>query len=214
MDRPGFEANTDVIVIADLVAERLTWVTRDLYSELVGDRINTAYAGGGQALLKHALRQLGFEAERSICLTPAAVARGFEALGDVVVPVRRPYRFAYPVDRMRSIREPGNRMEIGFEPLAERLSGERLHQWVGARKEIGGPGGDLPRLGRQQVLVAVLLGERRDLSAFIADPAEHRIHGDGVIEDLARIDATWELRRFDRLRPARIDGRLVQVLTD
>ena len=50
LDRDGWTANTDVIVIADASKRRLTWVPRDLWSPMINDRINAAFTHGGGAL--------------------------------------------------------------------------------------------------------------------------------------------------------------------
>jgi hypothetical protein len=66
MDRPSFDSNTDVLVVADPAARSLVWIPRDLW------------------------------------LSP-----------------QRPI-------------EEGKR-RIVFKPPFEELSGERIHQWIGAR---------------------------------------------------------------------------------
>ncbi|UJA20610.1 hypothetical protein HJD18_10595 [Thermoleophilia bacterium SCSIO 60948] len=210
MDRQGFDADTDVIVIAQIRRRHLLWVPRDLFSPRFGDRVNQAYKRGGHGLASEVLSGLGFHFERSLCLSIAAMQAGFAALGEVVVPVRRRYELWYPLSPLSPIEE--GRRKVVFEPLAERLSGERFDQWVGARYEENGPSTDTVRLGRQQVLLATVLGEGRDLSPFVADPEARRIHGEGVLRDLAGVDAGWTMSTFKRHEPARIDGKRVQLV--
>ncbi|WP_027165626.1 hypothetical protein [Mesorhizobium sp. WSM3224] len=50
-DRDNWDANTDIIVVADVSRRRLTWVPRDLWSPLISDRVNAAFAIGGGRLL-------------------------------------------------------------------------------------------------------------------------------------------------------------------
>ena len=76
--------------------------------------------------------------------------------------------FWYPLTPTSPIREAKKR--IVFEPPIEKLSGERLHQWLGARRRIDKPSDDRGRIVRQQELVAVALGEGIDFRRFIADP--------------------------------------------
>lgn len=55
LDRDNWDANTDIIVVVDVSRRRMTWVPRDLWSPLMGDRINAAFAVCGGRLLLDAL---------------------------------------------------------------------------------------------------------------------------------------------------------------
>ena len=98
-----------------------------------------------------ALRWRSMASRRSTrwCVTREATEA---ALADVSVTVPVPARmvFEYPLEPTARI-EDGSKT-ITFEPPAERLSGERIHQWLGARA-----GSDLHRITRQQFFLRRLL---------------------------------------------------------
>jgi hypothetical protein len=90
----------------------------------------------------------------------------------------------------------------------ERLSGERLHQWVGARYAVDGVSSDLHRLARQGVLLRALLQQGADFSLVLADPALVTIEGD-PLSVLSQVRAVWQMRVFDRVRDETIGKRMV-----
>ena len=47
LDQDSWSARTDNIVVADPVAKSLTWIPRDLWCAVLGDRINEAFALAG-----------------------------------------------------------------------------------------------------------------------------------------------------------------------
>lgn len=159
LDKDSWTSNTDVMEVADLRRGRLTWVPRDLWSERLGDRINTAFAAGQ---LLPTLAELGFRCNGSICFRRGAT---IAALADLEV--KRPLDFWYPLSPMQPIK--AGRNKISFRPPLERLSGERLHQWIGARFAVEGPSSDLHRLARQGVLLRALIEQRADFSTVLAD---------------------------------------------
>lgn len=62
-------------------------IPRDLYSPLVGGRINAAYGRGGPELLKRAVEEAtGLVAERHLIFTLEGVARVVDAVGGGGVP--------------------------------------------------------------------------------------------------------------------------------
>jgi anionic cell wall polymer biosynthesis LytR-Cps2A-Psr (LCP) family protein len=208
MDRAAFEANTDVIVVADRNRTRLTWIPRDLWCEGLGDRVNQAYRLGGHAALARALSEHGIEIDHSVCARRDAI----EAVAAELVvrmPVRERAAFWYPLTPTAPIEE--GRKEIVFEPPFEDLTGERIHQWVGARYGVDGAGSDLDRIARQQELVAVLLGDAVDLSRGAANPEAFRASGPEALDELAQVDATWAIATFGPLQPRSIGGREVLV---
>ena len=208
LDRDNWNANTDVIVVADWNTRSLTWIPRDLWSPMIGDRINAAYSRGGGKLLIAALEELGFSAGSVLCLRRAASEA---ALGevDVVVPVNRPLDFWYPLEPNQTIEE--GRKQISFRPPEERLSGERLHQWIGARLEIDHAGSDLRRLRRQRVLLKVLLAAGFDFRKALQDPELLAISGPDPIPLLADVGVQWKMAVFEQVENAVVDGKLVLV---
>ena len=202
MDGPSFGHNTDVIVVVSPRERRLTWVPRDLWSDEMGNRINKAYALGGHEKLIEALAEQGIEAEHSICLRPDGMR---PALGGVSItmPIRTAEEFDYEGEWVR------------FEPPVEELSGERIHQWIGARlRREAPPQGwlpDLDRIRRQQELLAVMLGEGFDFSRFVAPGLPVRMSGEAALGDLAQVEWDWVFLTIADVEPADIDGQQVLI---
>jgi len=208
LDRDDFGANTDVIVLVDDRRRRLTWIPRDLWSPLVGGRINKAFARGGGDLLLRALARLRFRCGGALVLRRSATEAALDGV-TVVVPVSERLDFWYPEHPTRPIEE--GRKAIAFEPPEETLSGERIHQWLGARTMIGRPGSDLFRCDRQQVFLRALLTQGFDFRVLLADPSLHRIAGTDPLPVLARVTADWEMRTFRSVRDATVEGKSVLV---
>ncbi|MBL8837599.1 MAG: LCP family protein, partial [Alphaproteobacteria bacterium] len=161
LDRDDWRSNTDIIVAVDTRRRSLTWIPRDLWSPRHADRINRAFAiGGGPALLA-GLRELGFPCRGLICLRRRASEAALEGVR-VTVPVGERLDFWYPLHPTRPIEE--GRKQISFAPPAEELTGERLHQWIGARMMVGRAGSDLFRIARQQTLLKAMLAAGVDFA--------------------------------------------------
>jgi anionic cell wall polymer biosynthesis LytR-Cps2A-Psr (LCP) family protein len=206
LDRNAWNENTDVIVRADPARRSLTWIPRDLWSPGLRDRISRAFAQGGNERLLAALAELGFPCEHALCLRRAATERALAGLA-VEVPVEEPIDLWYPLAPTRPIEE-GRKM-VSFRPPRERLEGERIHQWIGARLRVDRPSSDLERLARQQVFLRALLEQGFDFASVIAEPNLIRLSGDGALEELRQVDARWRMATFDRVLPATIDGKMV-----
>ena len=202
-DRAGFVANTDNLVLVEPGERRLLWIPRDLWCPSLGDRINVVYRTGGHEGLLAALDEHGLEAEHSLVVTREATEAALADLS-VTVPVPTRMVFEYPLAPTARI-EDGSKT-ITFEPPAERLSGERIHQWLGARA-----GSDLHRITRQQLFVRRLLERGFDFSRLLADPDRVRTSDPRALEDLARVDRGWALETLDGLEPATRDSRMVLV---
>lgn len=202
MDRSGFHARTDNLVLVEPERSTLTWIPRDLWCDTVPGRINWAFRRGGHELLVAGLREHGFEASNSLVLSREATEA---ALADVVVVVPVPCRmvFSYPLTPTVPIEE--GRKEVVFNPPAEVLRGERIHQWVGAR------GTDLHRIERQKILVRRLLERRFDFRRVLARPDWFRLVGDDCLADLGQVRPTWRFETVSGLTPATIDGQMVLV---
>jgi len=203
MDEDNWTSNTDVLVVADARRQLLTWVPRDLWSDRLGNRINAAFAAGQ---LLPTLSELGFPCDGLLCLRRGATVAALAGVS-VEVPVSRPLDFWYPLAPMRPIEE--GRKLVSFRPPAERLSGERLHQWVGARSAVTGASSDLHRLARQGVLLRALLRQGADFSALLTNPDLIAIEGADPLPVLSQVTADWRMRVFDRLRPETIGNRMV-----
>jgi anionic cell wall polymer biosynthesis LytR-Cps2A-Psr (LCP) family protein len=213
MDRDSWTANVDNIVVIDGRSRRLVWIPRDLWSKAVGDRINAAYERGGHELLRSAVREHGLPAESSVVLLRSAVERALEGLS-VTVPVDRRRRYWYPLGPTRRL-EDGRKL-IGFDPPRETLEGERIHQWVGARRSADVPAPALPdidRIERQQVLVRTLLEDGFAFSRTMEDSNLVSISGSRALDELAAVRADWDFQthKRKRLRPATVEGKMVLI---
>lgn len=208
MDRDEGDTNTDVIVVVDPSRRRLLWVPRDVWSPLVGHRINTAYQAGGPELLLRALGEHGIVAHHSVCV-PRATS---EALLDgivVVVPVKAPIRLWYPLHPHTRLQD--GRRPVDFDPPRETLTGERVHQWIGGRTSRVPVGGmpDLLRIGRQQVFVRALLRQHVDLRRVREGPRPVEISDPRALDDLRRVRWWWRMQTTDDVETMHVDGMKV-----
>jgi hypothetical protein len=208
LDRDNWDANTDIIVVADVSRRRLTWVPRDLWSPLINDRINAAFAIGGGRLLLDALAQLGFAAQSAVCLRRGATEAAL-AGASVRVPIRDPLDFWYPLTPTSRLED--GRRQVSFRPPGETLSGERLHQWIGARTMVDGQGTDFHRMRRQIVFLRALIAQGFDFRPVLEDPELARITGEDPLPLLARVGVNWSMQVHDWVDDAVIDGRMVLV---
>jgi hypothetical protein len=193
-DRAGWrDVRTDNLVVVDALRRRLVWVPRDLWSPVVRNRINRAYGLGGFPRLLAALWYLGLPVSHGLILDRTATERFAEGL-DVVVPVEAHASFLYPMEPTRPIEE-GWKL-VRFDPPEERLRGERLHQWVGARYQVGGKvASDLLRIDRQQTLVRVLLETHVPLHGVLEVEDDVRRFRDPE-RVLRRVEATWPMYTY------------------
>lgn len=213
MDRDWWSANTDNIVIADPLTKTLTWIPRDLWCPSINHRINKTFALGGVEGLVRGLRELGFSCDHGLVLRRGATERAAIGLS-VEVPVKRPLDFWYPLHPTQPI-EDGKKL-VTFRPPSERLEGERIHQWVGARNDLFAPSGrgrtsDRGRMQRQQVFLRALLTQKFDFASVIADPNLVRGSGDEALGELASIDLSWRMRSFTNTRSETIEGKAILV---
>ncbi|MEZ0347158.1 MAG: LCP family protein, partial [Thermus sp.] len=142
---PG--SRTDTIFYLRLKGQEAKGVAipRDLYSPLVGGKVNAAYGRGGAELLKRAVAEAtGMVAERHLILTLESVARVVDAVGGVEVYLDRPMRYT---DRAANL-------YIDFPAGRLHLSGEEAVKYMRFRHDTFG---DYARLDRiKEVLVQVL----------------------------------------------------------
>ncbi len=200
-DRAGWRARTDVLVLVDPAQERLLWLPRDLWCARNRTRINSAYATGGHRQLVAAIADLGLTADHTVVVERSASEA---ALADVAVVVPVPQRmvFRYPHTPTAPI-EDGWKL-VTFDPPAEMLRGERIHQWIGART-----GGDLERIERQKVFVRRLLDQRFDFARVLANPDLVRVSAPAATDELRRVTSAWQFETLGPLTPSSIDGMSV-----
>jgi hypothetical protein len=152
-------------------------------------------------LNEHAIR-----ADHSLCLRRSAVERALMHLA-VTVPVPEPLDLIYPLTP--STRVEDGRKVVRFRPPEERLEGERIHQWIGARRSLGGESGDLARIKRQQVFLRCLLQKHVDLGVALADPELFRSSAAAALVEVASVRSDWRLAVLDDVSPAIRDGKEV-----
>ncbi len=208
MDRSSWTARTDNIVVVDAEQQTLTWVPRDLWSPMLGNRINIAYQQGGHAMLLAALVEQGQAVDEGLCLLRDAVGNALRNVS-VRVPVEERLRLWYPMEPEREI-EDGRKL-VEFNPPSEVLSGERIHQWLGARYAVDRSGTDFTRIRRQQVFVRQLIEDGFDFTRALADPALISMTSDGAPEELRQVRADWRHAVIDDVVPEKIDGKAVLV---
>jgi anionic cell wall polymer biosynthesis LytR-Cps2A-Psr (LCP) family protein len=208
MDRSEWTARTDNIVVVDRDTNTLTWIPRDLWSPTLRNRVNVAFQRGSHAMLLAAVADHGFGATESLCLLRDAVALALREIA-VEVPVEEHLRFWYPMQPDLEI-EDGRKL-VEFHPPGETLSGERIHQWLGARYAVEGPSSDLYRIRRQQTFVRRLLEDGFDFGRALVDPELISITSARVWDDLRLVRADWHFAVVDDVVPRKIDGMAVLV---
>jgi anionic cell wall polymer biosynthesis LytR-Cps2A-Psr (LCP) family protein len=202
-DEPG--SNTDILVHVDGSLRRLTWIPRDLWCESVRNRVNRAWAIGGAEALRRAAAEHGLGAEHQVIVQRSA-AEACLGTVDVEVPVRQRERLWYPLAPTEPIED--GRRAIEFDPPAERLRGERVHQWIGARYRLDGSGTDLDRIARQQVLLRELLRNGFDFSIALTAELRPELSAEAAAV-LRRVGPDWLMATLHGLIPAQIAGKAV-----
>ena len=208
LDRDCWSANTDNIVIANPLSKTLTWIPRDLWCPSLSDRINRAFELGGLERLLSALRELEFQCDYGLVLRRSATELALARVS-VEVTVDEPLDFWYPLAPTRPLEE-GQKI-VSFRPPTERLEGERIHQWVGARKGIGRQTSDWHRMGRQQMFLRALLDQQFSFASIISNRSLVQMSAEDAVEELARVDLNWSMHSFKDARPETIDGKMVLV---
>ena len=91
------------------------------------------------------------------------------------------------------------------------LSGERLHQWIGARTMVNRKGTDFHRMERQIVFLRALIAQGFDFRLVLKEPDLVRITGEDPLPLLARVTAGWRMQVHDWVDDAVIDGKMVLI---
>lgn len=208
MDRSGWSANTDNIVVVDPAARCLLWVPRDLWCQGVGDRINSAFGRGGHPGLVEALAEHDIGVEHSVCLAREAVEHALDDI-DITVPVGEDLAFWYPLSPREPI-EDGRKI-VRFRAPADTLQGERIHQWIGARMRVDGPSGDFDRIGRQQTLVRCLLDDHFEFGRALENAEWVSASDPAAYDELRRARPSWRFTTFTDVVPRRVDGKAVLI---
>jgi len=199
MDRNDWKARTDILVFIDPEKKLIKWIPRDLYSPHINNRINVAYARGGEELLIKCLNEFNIFPKYCLCVLPLCFDENIKKIDNIDVPVQKKMSYYYPLHRHQLI-ENGKRL-IEFNPPFENLKEDRFHEWIGARYEVSNftrfP--DFNRIHRQQILLTCLLNIKYN---FIY--TEEHVQGmtTDVCQILKTINETWtieKLRDYDYL---------------
>jgi anionic cell wall polymer biosynthesis LytR-Cps2A-Psr (LCP) family protein len=210
MDRDAWDARTDIIVVVDPRKRRLVWVPRDVWCDALGARINRAFSIGGHQALMDGLAHMGFCVNQSLCLRRSATEQALEGV-EVRVRVRKYLKLWYPLSPTVPIED--GRKAVDFVPPVEILSGERLHQWIGARyARDGGVATDFERIHRQQILLRALLKMRFAFGCVLRDPSLVALSSERALADLSLVRRWWRFGRFRRLEDRIIAGNEVLVV--
>jgi hypothetical protein len=209
MDRDSWGANTDNLAVVDPHRRSVVSVPRDLWCTSVGDRINRAWAEGGAPRLIAALAEHGFEVDEAVCLQRGAVSDVLDRI-EVTVPVEETTVFLYQAEPLMIIQESPV-LTTRFDPPSERLTGLRIHQWIGARRALVGDGTDLYRMRRQQTLVREMIRDGVDFSAFLVDAERVHVTSPTALDTLAQVRPDWHYDVFDDVVPRTIEGAQVLV---
>ncbi|WP_131803314.1 MULTISPECIES: hypothetical protein [unclassified Mesorhizobium] len=125
------------------------------------------------------------------------------------MPIRTPLDFWYPMAPTSRLED--GRQQVSFRPPGEMLSGERLHQWIGARTMVNRKGTDFHRMERQIVFLRALIAQGFDFRLVLKEPDLVRITGEDPLPLLARVTAGWRMQVHDWVDDAVIDGKMVLI---
>ncbi|GGN03755.1 LytR family transcriptional regulator [Thermus composti] len=187
---PGSRTDTLFYVRVRGQEVRAVAIPRDLYSPLVGGKINAVYGRGGGALLKQAVAEAtGLVAERYLVLTLESVARVVDAVGGVEVYLERPMRYT---DRAA-------RLYIDFPAGRLHLSGEEAVRYMRFRHDAFG---DYARLDRIKEVLAQVLRKAQDPRTWPALAAALREVWRELDTDLTLEEVLAQLPRVQGVRLA------------
>ena len=192
--------------VVEPLEKRILFIPRDLWCDTLHNRINCAFRTGGHGLLISCLYEHDMDFDASVCFRRAAIA---ESLRDaqIYVPIREVMKFWYPLHPTKPIEE--GRKYIVFTPPGELLSGERLHQWMGARYTIDEGNSDLRRLDRHITLLRSLSEQDFDFTILVANEEHFSTYGSSAFEDLRQVRADWKLEVLGPVEHKKIGKRLV-----
>ena len=213
MDRNSWDDRTDILILINPEKKIIEWIPRDLYSSIINDRINLAYAKGKGELLLKCLNDLNIFAKYCICVLPLCFDENIKKIDNIDVEVTNNMSFYYPLHRHEEI-EKGKKI-INFNSPFENLKGDRFHEWIGARYRINNdskfkPYPDFDRIRRQQILLKCLLKIKYN---FIYSEDNVKGINDEVLILLKKMDNTWLIKEITEndYVPKTIDNKSVLV---
>lgn len=207
-DRDFWYAGTDNLVVVDPEKKTALWVPRDMWCAGIKNRVNVAYRDGQHDGLRRALDELGLRADYSVVALRSAAKRILDRV-DVELPVTRLLRFRYPLVPDQPI-EAGERV-IEFRPPKERIFGEKVHWWVGARYCVNVPSesSDFSRIRRQIALLRKLIKDGFDFSSFVGEDV--RVSDPRALDELRQVRGDWTFDMLDGVKDAVIRGMMVLI---
>ena len=210
LDRNWWGARTDVNILVEPRTHSLTWIPRDMYVTSIKNRINSVfYIGGDHEKYRKAADELGFPSDYSITIMPYATMQAFQDIR-ITVPVPYKMKFKYPLKPVTDIHLGEKTIE--FNPPQEILSGERIHQWIGAREWVGPPRPptqEFYRIQRQQVFLKKLLEGKFDFSLIPSEGVS--VSNSKAYDDLRQVQYKWDFIIFDKAIFTTINGMSVLV---
>jgi len=112
------------------------------------------------------------------------------------------------------LRLQDGRKLVQFDPPEETLEGERIHQWLGARRSadtLPPKFPDMDRIERQQTFIRRLLQEGFDFSKLLDDLALVRLSDAGALGPVSAVRVDWELHTFSQFEPETRDGKMILI---
>jgi hypothetical protein len=118
-------------------------------------------------------------------------------------------KFWYPLHPTRPIEE--GKKSIVFNPPGESLSGEKIHQWIGARITFDKGNSDLIRIERHITFLRCLLEQNFDFTRLITNKEYFSTYRSSVFEDLMQVIANWKLEILGPVEHKKIGKMLVVI---
>ncbi len=154
-DPQALNGNSDTMLLVQFQPEmgrvQALSLPRDTLVDIPGygrDKLNAANVYGGPALTARVLHQLlnGLTLDRYIRVDTQGLIKLVDALGGVEVDILKPMHY----------RDQTQQLEINFEPGKQRLSGQKLQEYLRFRNDELG---DIGRVQRQQAVLKSLKQE-------------------------------------------------------
>ena len=194
----SYRSDTMMVLRLDRGAASLLSIPRDLWTDIDGtggrQRINTAFAGGPERVIRTVQRSLGLPVHHYVEIDFVALAGIVESLGGITLEIPHP---ASDPGSGLSIPEAGRVTLDGVQALAYVRSREYT-ELIDGRRVVDGTG-DLGRVQRQQAFLSAVLSKLGDQWNPLKLNSVAGAAADGLTVD-DRL-STWDLARLGwRLR--------------
>jgi len=84
---------------------------------------------------------------------------------------------------------------IEFKAPSEILSGDRFHEWIGARYSINRDATDFDRIYRQEILLTEIIKNKIDFSNLVNSKNYNGLN-EYIINIIKSIDDTWKIKNI------------------